>query len=64
MKKILLSLLLGVMIFTSVFFTLGCPKPKDPAQEMTPVPAGGDAGGAGDTGGKTGNEGVLDEGGG
>lgn len=43
MKKFLLSLVLGVMVLSTVLFTLGCPKPTDPAEPLTPVPAGGDA---------------------
>ncbi|MCD6119463.1 hypothetical protein J7K50_06445 [bacterium] len=65
MKKFFLSLLLGVMIFSSVFFTLGCPKPEDPSQEMQPAPVGGGGGTAGgdttDNGNGGGDEDVLEE---
>ena len=66
MKKFFLSLLLGVMIFSSVFFTLGCPNPEDPSQEMQPAPVGGGGGdtGGGDTtdnGNGGGDEDVLEE---
>jgi len=63
MKKVMLSLLLGVMIFTSVFFMLGCPKPKDPGDAMSTLPETG-AAGDGDTGGAAGGgEAATDEGG-
>lgn len=42
MKKLLMWLVLGVMTLSTVSFTLGCPKPADPAQELTPAPVAGE----------------------
>ncbi len=42
MKKLLMWLVLGVMALSTVSFTLGCPKPTDPAQELTPAPEAGE----------------------
>lgn len=53
MKKFLMWLVLSVMVISTVLFTLGCPKPEEPADPAsTPTPVGDDAGGVLDEGGE------------